>query len=172
MFVNIADEKGRIEMLQRMLRYLAIAGEDDSIRADVSGVYDEGTEMAVRSFQSSRGLTVTGIADLVTWEILRAEYESEVEKRTPVMIRPIPNNADYETKPAERGDVVVILQAMLSTLRHNYNYPAVTISGVYSPQTADAVRVFQEANGLSATGRADRVTWQRLADEFNAFYGG
>ena len=59
MFVNLSDEKGRIEMLQRMLRYISFAKSEDGIRANVSGIYDVGTETAVRNYQAGRGLPVT-----------------------------------------------------------------------------------------------------------------
>ncbi|MBE6542516.1 MAG: hypothetical protein E7672_08760 [Ruminococcaceae bacterium] len=171
MFVNVSDEVGRVEMLQRMLRYISFAKNEIGLRANVSGIYDLGTELAVRNYQASRGLSVTGIADLETWEMIRDEYEAERTLREPVYIKPIPDYTDYETPRGERSDIVVILQAMLNTLKYHYDFPTVTISGVYTPSTAEAIRIFQSANGLDATGNADRMTWRRLADEFNSFYG-
>lgn len=170
MFVNVTDEKGRIGILQRMLRYLSFAKDEEGIRADVSGTFDSRTASAVRNYQASRGLPVTGTADLDTWNTIRDEYERETALREPVYIRPIPNNADYSTKPAERSDIVVILQAILGALRQRYDFPPVPISGIYTPQTVEAVRIFQSANGLEPTGTADRGTWQRLSDEYNSFY--
>lgn len=170
MFVNVTDEKGRIEMLQRMLRYLSFVNDESGLRTDVSGTFDSRTASAVRNYQASRGLPVTGTADLDTWNSIRDEYEREVALREPVYIRPIPNNADYSTNLAERSDVVVILQVILGALRQRYDFPPVPISGIYTPPTAEAVRIFQSANELEPTGTADRATWQKLSDEYNSFY--
>lgn len=170
MFVNISDEKGRIEILQRMLRYLSFAKNEAGILADVSGTFDSRTALAVRNYQASRGLPVTGIADLDTWNVLRDEYERERALRDAVYTCPIPNDADYSTNISERSDIVVILQAILGVLRQKYDFTPVPISGIYTPQTAEAVRIFQFKNGLEPTGKSDRETWQKLYDEYNSFY--
>lgn len=167
MFINISDDRVRIENLQRMLRYLGFAYGHDGLIISVSGTFDPATAEAVRHYQEMNSLPVTGVVDMKTWDSIVRDYEWEVSLRLPVYIYPIPENADYATKKAERSDVVLILQVILGALRQNYDYPPVPLSGVYGPQTADAVRIYQEIRGLPQTGEADRTTWRHLSEEFN-----
>ncbi len=166
-FVNITDSVVRTRYLQEMLRYLAHVLNEPEWMVNVTGAYNDETVRAVRHYQETRRLPVTGIVNLATWETLAAEYLLEREQRTPVLIRAIPDIASYATLPGERGDTVLVLQILLNALRHDYSYPQIPLSGVYGTQTNEAVRQFQRANGLDATGTADRRTWVRLSDEYN-----
>ena len=166
-FENIADPGVRTEVLQEMLRYLGFVLDEPAWQVSVTGTYNDETVRAVRRYQEMRRLPVTGIVDRMTWETLTAEYLLERELREPVMIRAIPDLAPYATLPGQRGDEVLFLQILLNALRAEYGYPPVPLSGIYAAQTADAVRQFQKANGLDATGIADRRTWHRLTEEYN-----
>lgn len=167
MFINISDDRVRIENLQRMLRYLGFAHGHDKLTVSISGTFDPGTTAAVRHYQELNSLPATGVVDNVTWDMIVADYDRETALRRPVYIYPIPDGATYVTKKAERSDVVLILQVILGALRQNYDYPPVPLSGVYGPQTADAVRIYQGIRGLPQTGEADRTTWRHLSEEFN-----
>lgn len=166
-FVKIADPGVRTTYLQEILRYLAHALDEALWMVSVTGTYNDETSRAVRHYQETRNLPVTGIVNLSTWETLVGEYLLERELREPVLVRALPDMVPSDTLPGERGDAVVMLQILLNTLRHEYDYAAVPLSGVYGVQTVDAVRQYQQANGLDATGTADRRTWARLAEEYN-----
>ena len=43
---------------------------------------------------------------------------------------------------------------------------SVPIDGIYGSQTARAISEFQRTRGLAVTGRADRITWDMLFDEY------
>lgn len=166
-FVNIADDAVRIRYLQEMLRYLGLILDEAAWTMAVTGVYNAETAEAVRRYQEMRRLPVTGVVDFATWETLTEEYLFEREQRIPVMVRVLPDIAPYATLPGQRGDEVLILQILLNALRHDYDYPQVPLSGIYGVQTLEAIREFQQKNGLDATGTADRRTWLRLAEEYN-----
>lgn len=166
-FVNITDSAVRTRYLQEMLRYLAHVLDEPDWMVAVTGVYSDETEQAVRQYQEARRLPVTGVVDLATWETLAAEYLLERELRTPVLVRVLPDIASHATLPGQRGDEVLILQILLNAMRHEYDYPQVPLSGIYGAQTLEAVREYQQAGGLDATGTADRRTWLRLAEEYN-----
>ncbi|MBQ8513194.1 MAG: peptidoglycan-binding protein [Clostridia bacterium] len=163
---NITDPATRTELLQRMLRYLALAKDLPGLLVSVDGVYNEETRQAVRNFQQSAQIPVTGITDLETWNAVAAMYTDERDLRMPVLLRVIPDDRDFASDPGERSDTVLILQVLLGALRRIYDYPAVPLSGVYGPQTADAVREIQRIAGMAQTGRADRQTWRRIAEEY------
>ncbi len=166
MFVNIADSTERILNLQGMLRYLSFTQDSPALRVNVTGFYNKETEQAVRQFQQTRGLPVTGITDLATWDAIASEYRQGQDQRRPVLLRPLPDNILQQNSLGERSDIVLLLQIILNSLRLIYAYPAVPLSGVYGSQTADAVRLFQQVNGLTPTGTADRSTWLLLSDEY------
>ncbi|MBO5797494.1 MAG: peptidoglycan-binding protein, partial [Clostridia bacterium] len=44
--------------------------------------------------------------------------------------------------------------------------PLLAVDGIYGPETAEAVRVFQELFGLSPTGEVDSTTWEALGREY------
>ncbi|MBQ4353434.1 MAG: peptidoglycan-binding protein [Clostridia bacterium] len=168
MLINLSDERNRIEVLQRMLRYLSFIREDEELRIPVSGNYDQASENAVRSFQLHSGQPVTGVTDDRTWQAIADAYTYEKRRREPVQIRVIPSDPDYVTGTAERSDTVLLLQIMLRALALRYDYPVLPpLSGVYGIQTADAVRYFQAAAGLEETGKADRETWRWISEEYN-----
>jgi len=158
---NLSDPAVRVELLQRMLRYLSIALDEEGLRVSVDGVYNEETRQAVRYFQQMERIPVTGIVDQSTWDAIAEQYAREQAFREPLYVR-----VD-ESSMGERSDAVLILQVILGALRRDYTYPPVPLSGVYGNQTADAVREFQERNGMTPTGQADRMTWLRLADKYN-----
>lgn len=105
----------------------------------ISGNYLEGTRAAIRKFQSEYGLEVTGICDSVTAENLRrAEY------------RVLDTNSD--------GEDVKRLQQKLIDL----DYLNTNATGKFRSATKNAVKQFQEMNGLKATGEADLETQKLL----------
>ena len=166
-FVRITEDAVRVRYLQEMLRYLGLVLDEAEWTVAVTGVYNDETAQAVRRYQEERRLPVTGVVDFATWQTLTEEYLLEVELRKPVMVRVLPDIASYATLPGQRGDEVLILQILLNAMRHEYDYPQVPLSGIYGAQTLEAVREYQQINGLDATGTADRRTWLRLKEEYN-----
>ncbi len=166
---NLTDERVQIENLQKMLRFLWLVTGEEAYEVGVSGVYGEGTEQAVRAFQQKNGLPVTGVVDLATWNRISTEYERlRFLGESPLGIRPFPTDRDAVVPGGERSDLVYILQIMLNTLDVLYDFGYVPISGYYDRGTAEAVRKFQEINGLAnRSGTVDRMTWNALAEEFN-----
>lgn len=72
-------------------------------------------------------------------------------------------------KPGESfvGQPIRSLQTMLRTIAQvDPNQISVIPDGVYSSQTSDAVRSFQENNGLNPTGATDQDTWERIVEAY------
>ncbi|MEA5013542.1 MAG: peptidoglycan-binding protein [Candidatus Limiplasma sp.] len=105
----------------------------------VSGNFLDGTRAAVMRFQKDYGLKETGIADGQTEALLMsAEYRA--------------------LSMGSEGEDVKRLQEHLADL----GYYKAKLSGRYLEATTGAVKVFQERNGLTATGEADVQTQQLL----------
>jgi peptidoglycan hydrolase-like protein with peptidoglycan-binding domain len=59
-------------------------------------------------------------------------------------------------------DAILNIQRYLRQLSYHEPIPAPALDGIWGPQTAAAVRAFQELEGLSVTGVVDAVTWEAL----------
>ncbi|WPZ18144.1 peptidoglycan-binding protein [Geobacillus subterraneus] len=107
-----------------------------------TGYFGPITEEAVRAFQQAVHLPTTGVVDDATYAKLRAFVPTA---------RPL--------SVGMRGDDVKVLQQQLKQLGY-FQYPQIT--GYFGTVTEAAVKQFQQANGLPATGKADAVTIERL----------
>ncbi len=67
----------------------------------------------------------------------------------------------------QRGDHVRELQEYLRAASPTDNvHSELAVDGIYGPETTEAVRSFQLANGLPPTGQVDRETWEELLEEY------
>jgi Putative peptidoglycan binding domain/Glycosyl hydrolase family 46 len=60
-----------------------------------------------------------------------------------------------------RGQIVTDIQTALGTAGHSVSI----VDGVYGSETETAIKSFQAAHGLPATGQVDDVTYQRLMNQ-------
>ena len=165
-------EKTAVANLQRYLRTLYYF--DDSLSpTPVDGIYDRATEEAVRRFQKTEELPVTGRVDQETWERLFARYEKEKAfHRAPARIAYFPRvPPDYRVRVGEEQFLVRVIQHALQEIAIDFTFPAaVPQSGRYDEDTANAVRVLQRVSGLPEDGEVDRATWEELARYYNYLY--
>ncbi len=167
-FVDLSDETNRIAGLQRMLRTIGLGENNSSFLIPITGVFDTDTETALKLFQSECGLTEDGKYTFEVWKHLNKKFNEVVaENSRSGSIRPYPESDGYEIAGGERSELVFITQLMLNSLRMNYDLPHVPVNGVYDEITMNSVRKFQEKNKLNATGRVDRRTWDKLAEDYN-----
>ena len=135
------------------------------------GVFDVPTEDAVKEFQRIFNLTVDGIVGKATWYKIYfifttvkrlSELDSEGVQLDLV-------NRQYRTdlREGDEGDEVRLIQFFLSIIAEFNDYiPSVNIDGIYGPNTARAVSVFQESAGLPQTGVVDQATWDALYSRY------
>jgi peptidoglycan hydrolase-like protein with peptidoglycan-binding domain len=123
----------------------------------VDGSYGRLTEARVKEYQKSKGLTVTGVTDAKVWKALMAST-------TPAAPAPTPAPASTFTteftavktttlKVGSTGSAVKVLQRALGGM---------VVDGSYRATTATAVKKFQTAHKLTATGVVDGRTWAAL----------
>ena len=165
-------EKHAVENLQRYLRALYYFDEMLS-PLPIDGVFDSATEEAVRRFQKSEELPITGRVDQKTWEMLFARYEREQKLRhAPTGLAYFPRvPPDYRVGLGEEQFLVRVIQNALQEIAIDLEFPTtVPQSGRYDKDTADAVRVLQKATGLPEDGEVDRATWEALTRYYNHLY--
>ena len=159
--------------LQRYLRQLASASPEIG-QVPVDGIFDTDTRKALQNYQRMADLPVTGVADRLTWESLYADYLVSLERYappTPISIYPRNPVGGFLDVGAVGIDVAV-LQYMLGELTLLFPITPPAVTGTYDVATANAVRDMQELLGLTPNGLVDILTWNAIADRFNALPAG
>ncbi len=106
----------------------------EGARIVATGVYDDATEAAVRTFQVGRGLRVDGICGPETWGAL-------IESGFALGDRML-----YLCRPMLRGDDIGALQRRLNAL----GFDAGREDGIFGPATESALGSFQRDAGLAS----------------------
>lgn len=131
-----------VQALQTRLQELGYFTED------VSGLFDSATESAVRRFEQTYGTMQTGVA---TAELQQRLFSSEA----PAYGSDAYNQAVVaQYKVLERGDVGSSVYALQQRLK-NLGYPITSLTGIFDNETANAVMLFYEEYGLSASDVAN-----------------
>ncbi len=165
-----------VERLQENLEALGY------YKTKISGNYQEVTKSAVQAFQEKNGLEATGEADMLTQQMLfsgKALAKDSLEAAPTldphmdlgdindvVMVEDgadnkiAPKELDYDKKlrRGAKGENVKQVQQRLTELGF-FDGP---ISGNYMDKTIDAMRAFQEKNGLRVDGIVGEESWNLL----------
>lgn len=162
------DTGNEVKVEQYYLQY--IAQYDPTVPApEISGVYDEATEAAVRAFQEEYGLPPTGIIDRDTFDKLYGAYRGIIASLPPELFengaRPFPGTA---LVIGSEGEDVRDFQTYLYALRNVYPIlPDFTVNGIYDEATEAAVRVFQDLFDIPGEGVVGVVTWTTVAEQYD-----
>ena len=101
------------------------------------------SEEHIRSFQQSRGLSITGFVDAVTARALE-EAKWKLGDRS----------LNLQSTPLMRGDDVAALQSRLTEM----GFDCGRVDGIYGPRSESAVKEFQRSAGLVADGKCGPET--------------
>ncbi|WP_078856747.1 peptidoglycan-binding protein [Streptomyces sp. NBRC 109706] len=145
--LEFGDESEQVRELQARLTQLG------HFTAQPTGYYGDVTVGAVSEYQRERDLEVSGTVFESTWAALTGETsdptQDELFPRQQVM--------GY----GDNTDQVRELQARLAQLGHFTENP----TGYYGDVTAAAVRAFQTAAGIEASGTVFDDTWDALTGQ-------
>lgn len=136
-----------------------------SVTGGVDGIFGQGTHRAVKTFQEQQGHSPTGVVDAAT----AAALES-IDSSTPAPEEPAPEpETETETssgsslvglKIGARGDLVKDLQRTLMAAGFTVVGGA---DGIFGALTANALKSFQNANGLETSGVVNAATAKVLS---------
>ena len=131
-----------VYVLQKRLRVMGY------FEGECTGSFGELTQKAVAAFQSDNGLEPTGSADASLWELI---YSGSAVTRRRLDVLSL----------GDTGVNVTQIQQQLAAL----GYYAREAGGSFDRATETALRLFQMASGLSATGVADGDTLAALMSD-------
>ena len=149
--------------LNRIARnYPALGGD-----LETNGIYGVETENMVRKFQEIFNLTVDGIVGKATWYQIKAIYNAV--KGLGELVSEGIRLEEVErvfSKTLQRGDTgnpVRDIQYYLAVISFfDDRLPQVLINGTFDEATEQAVRLFQEQQGLTVDGIVGRDTWNAM----------
>lgn len=173
---NRPNEREAIMNLQRYLRQLSYT-DPDIIKVPIDGIFESDTRQALSAFQRKNGLPQTGNADIMTWNMLFRKYREELERTAkPERVSVFPGYPNgYMIAEGDEFFAVLMLQYMLTELAANYDginkeYENINRSGKYDSFTTAAVKDFQSRHNLEAHGKTDKLTWNRIVNEYNTLF--
>ena len=130
----------------------------------VTRTYDTATKKAVIAFQKKNGLTADGIAGSSTQKALASADALSADATPTPAPTPTPTPAPTYTVPAvtvrrdSDGEDAKEVQRRLKEL----NYYKGRVDGKFGYQSVEALKAFQQANGLEADGVAGKSTYEKL----------
>ena len=142
--------------------------------AEPNGVFSFDTEEAVKEFQKIFGLTQDGIVGKATWYAILRIYAgvkklSELNSEG-ITLDEISKQYPNELSLGSTGEGVAALQYYISYLSLFYDtVPTVVIDGIFGSATENAVKDLQETFGLPVNGIVDRMTWDKIYNNYLSF---
>lgn len=146
----------RSDAVRQLQERLIAAGFTPSGGAD--GIFGQGTKASLQAFQSAQGLSPTGVVDAASAAAL-ATVSAKAEPSPAESPAPAAS-ALVGLKIGSTGEAVKTLQATIMSAGFTVVGGA---DGVFGVLTASALKSFQNANGIEASGIVDQHTADVLA---------
>ena len=162
---KISDKPAAIREVQKYLRLIGY----DSYPVIVSGVYDDKTELAVKDFQTSNGIEVTGEVDEITFARLYGKYRAasrlkELREKTDPLI----------TFPLTAGtvsDEMLHINRMISKLLKKYGIAKhFRVSRTFGKDTEAGVVELRGIYGIDGSGIIDEELYIRIFDDHDSVF--
>ena len=151
--LKVGSSGDQVRMLQERLSVL------NYYTTAIDSVYGTGTAQAVTLFQKSNGLTADGVAGPKTLTKLHSASalpytQAQAMPASPVSETPVSASV---LRSGDSGDQVKNMQSRLVALGY-----LTAADGIFGPKTFQAVKTFQQRNGLTSDGIAGKMTLTRL----------
>ena len=171
--LTIGSEGDGVRLLQYFLSYISVFVPTISSTA-IDGNFGASTAAAVRSFQSSYSLPVTGEVDEVTWyeiyNVYRGLIASVPTRFTEGLTVPYPG---FILRVGSENEYVSFLQEYLGYISTTFDQiPSVPVTGYFGALTYNAVAAYQRLFGLEENGVVDLETWNSIVETYDDLYSG
>ncbi len=143
-------------VIQRGSTGAAVVALQKALAITADGSFGPGTESKVKAYQSSKGISPTGVVAASTWAALMGQSSTGTPTTTPTTSTLDTEFTAYKStvlSTGSRGTAVKVLQAGIGGL---------AVDGAFGQGTAAGVIAFQKSVGLSGTGVVDRATWDKV----------
>ncbi|MEO6587387.1 MAG: peptidoglycan-binding protein [Knoellia sp.] len=143
-------------VIQRGSTGPAVVALQKALAITADGSFGPGTETKVKVYQSSKGISPTGVVAASTWAALMGQSSTGTPTTTPTTSTLDTEFTAYKStvlSTGSRGTAVKVLQAGIGGL---------AVDGAFGQGTAAGVIAFQKSVGLSGTGVVDRATWDKV----------
>lgn len=172
--LRLGERSQGVLILQYYLEYISLfVSGVQSLTPD--GIFGIETENAVKSFERTYGLPVTGIVDRALWTVIQSTYYnilgSNAYKFDDGIILPYPGRV---LTVGASGEDVRALQEYLLYIRKAYPaIPELTVDGVFGGATERAVIAFNNEFGIEGNpARVNAQTWNTLTSVYEDIYLG
>ena len=160
-----------VVILQTMLNRIAQNYPAIPKISPVIGAFDENTQASVKEFQRIFNLTPDGVVGKATWYKLVYLYVGVTRLSELVSQGQTFFGVQFQfpgvLREGSSGTEVEVLQYMLAILAEFDNaLSPLQIDGAFGPNTARAVRAYQNAAGLAVDGVVGPVTWNSIYRHF------
>ena len=137
----------------------------------VVGNFDENTQEAVKEFQRIFGLTPDGVVGKATWYKMVYLYVGVNQLSELVSQGQTFYSVQFQfpgvLREGSSGSEVEVLQYMLALLAEFDNsLSPLQVDGIFGPNTARAVRAYQNMAGLTVDGVVGMATWNSIYRHF------
>lgn len=131
--------------------------------------YSDGVRVKRDGWLSQWGSKDLGDQGYTALQILKNYYGYEIVLKEAKKVEGIPLSFKNVLRIGSTGDAVRTIQQQLNVISNNYPLiPKLKEDGIYSENTAAAVKTFQEVFNLPVTGEVNFPTWYRISDVFVA----
>ncbi len=173
--ISIDDRGEKVETAQFMLSVIGEFYSNSPVIA-VDGIFGPETQNAVEAFQRNNNLPVTGVIDASTWDAMYRQYIGIVDT---VMTSGRLNTPEVRAFPGStlsigsRGDDVRAVQDYLNAISLSYpRIRPVTPTGYFGENTQNAVREFQQLEGIAQTGSVNEETYNAITELYREVISG
>jgi peptidoglycan hydrolase-like protein with peptidoglycan-binding domain len=137
-----------------------------NVRQPILTQYCDGNRVQCPGWMTQWGSKTLGDQGYSAIQILRNFYGDSIYINSAVEVAGVPRSwPGYNLNIGASGDNVRMIQNQLNRIAQVYTaIPTVAVDGTYGPQTANAVRAFQQIFSLPVTGVVDLATWYRISN--------
>lgn len=137
-----------------------------NVRQPILTQYCDGRRVQCPNWLTQWGSQSLGEQGYSAIEILRYYYGDDIYINTAQEVSGVPSSwPGYDLENGASGEKVRQIQEQLNVVAEAYPLiPKIAVDGIYGPETAEAVRVFQSVFGLPQTGVVDYRTWYKISE--------
>lgn len=167
------DTGVEVNNVQYLIAYLS-QFFDTIPSVDIDGIYGSDTANAVRSFQRTFDLPITGAVDYPTWDVMYRTYLGFIQtipfKYVEGNILPYPG---IPLRLGSESETVRLLQEYINYIANIIpEIPSVSPTGYFGTQTQGAVIALQNFLGIEPSGTVAAFTWNGITDLYSDLYNG